>query len=148
VLYAGLPSSSLAPLQRVMNAAARFVANIGPRDHITDVMYQLHWLPIGQRITYKLCTVMHSAAYNITPEYITDILLPVSDVAGRSHLRSASNGDYVIPRTRTSVGSRAFSVAGPTAWNNLPQTLRDIESTDTFKKHLKTFLFRSYYDVL
>ena len=27
VLYAGLPSSSLAPLQRVMNAAARFVAN-------------------------------------------------------------------------------------------------------------------------
>jgi hypothetical protein len=145
VLYAGLPSSSLAPLQRVIHAAARFVANIGPRDHITEVMKQLHWLPIQQRITYKLCTLMHASVNNIAPDYITNILLPVSEVSGRSQLRSASNGLFVVPRTRTSIGSRAFSVAGPAAWNALPQPLRDIKSTDSFKNQLKTFLFKLHY---
>ena len=88
---------------------------------------------------------MHAAAYNTAPDYISNILTPVSDVAGRSQLRSASNRQYVVPRTRTNIGSRAFSVAGPIAWNNLPRTVRDIQSTDSFKRQLKTFLFRAHY---
>ena len=51
----GLPASTLAPLQRVINAAARLVAGLGPRDHVTHALYQqLHWLPIAQRIEYKI----------------------------------------------------------------------------------------------
>jgi len=34
-VLANLPDSALAPLQRVLHAAARFVAAIGPRDHMT-----------------------------------------------------------------------------------------------------------------
>ena len=34
-VYAGLPKSSIAPLQRVQNAAARLVLKLGPRDHVT-----------------------------------------------------------------------------------------------------------------
>ena len=56
VVLAGLPASSLAPLQRVLNAAARFVADLHPRDHVTGTLRDLHWLPIRTRITYKLCT--------------------------------------------------------------------------------------------
>jgi len=43
----GLPASTLAPLQRVINVAARLVAGLGPRDHVTHALYQLHWLPIA-----------------------------------------------------------------------------------------------------
>ena len=46
---------TLAPLRRVMNAAVRFVAGLGPRDHVTAAWRELHWLPIDQRIIYKLC---------------------------------------------------------------------------------------------
>ena len=59
-MLANLPDSALALLQRVLHAAARFVAAIGPRDHITPTLISLHWLPVRQRITYKLCTMMHS----------------------------------------------------------------------------------------
>ena len=43
-LLAGLPRSTIAPLQRVQNAAARLVLNLGFRDHVTPALQQLHWL--------------------------------------------------------------------------------------------------------
>ena len=54
-VLAGLPQSTIDPLQRVQNAAARLVAGTGTRDHITLVLRSLHWLPIKFRIIYKLC---------------------------------------------------------------------------------------------
>jgi len=56
---AGLPHTTLRPLQRTLNASTRLVANLGSRDHITPAMKELHWLPINQCITYKLCLMMH-----------------------------------------------------------------------------------------
>ena len=46
-------------------AAARFVADLGPRDHVTSTFILLHWLPMRQWITYKLCTMMHSVFYGL-----------------------------------------------------------------------------------
>jgi len=88
-VLANLPDSALSPLQRVLHAAARFVAAIGPRDHITPTLISLHWLPVRQRITYKLCTMMHSVFYGQAPSYISEIVTPVTHLPGRAHLRSA-----------------------------------------------------------
>jgi len=123
----------------------RFVASLGPRDHTSDAQRELHWLPIEQRITDKLCVLMHAVETGTTPEYISDMVKPVSVLEGRTHLRSATLGLYDIPRTRTHIGSKAFSVAGPTAWNSLPQSIRNIKSAFTFKHHLKTHLFKCAY---
>jgi len=60
--------------------------------------------------------------------------------------RSATNGDYIVPRTHCKLGKRAFSVAAPKAWNRLPTKLKTSTcSTDSFKHSLKTFLFQSAY---
>ena len=58
-------------------------------------------------------------------------------------LRSSSDTlSLQVPRTRLStVGSRAFSVFGPSTWNDLPLPLRQKPSLDSFKRNLKTFLF-------
>jgi len=38
-----------------------------------------------------------------------------------------------------------FAYAGPTSWNSLPDTLKNVDlSLQTFKRHLKTFFFSSY----
>ena len=58
-VLAGLPKSTLAPLQRVQNAAARLITGISIRDHVTPALQQLHWLPVPYRVTYKLCLLMH-----------------------------------------------------------------------------------------
>jgi len=49
---------------------------------------------------------------------------------------------YVVPRTHTGFGDRAFQVAGPRLWNSLPASLRQSDMTvSQFKKLLKTHLF-------
>ena len=49
---------------------------------------------------------------------------------------------YIVPRTsRIKFGNRAFSVAGPTVWNSLPESVRSAESLASFKRKLKTYLF-------
>ena len=45
-VLAGLPKSTIAPLQRVQNAAVRHITGIGQRDHVTPALQKLHWLPI------------------------------------------------------------------------------------------------------
>ena len=66
----------------------------------------------------------------------------VADVPGRQHLRSAGRHLMDVPRhRRTTFGRRAFSVADPTVWNSLPNTLREQSDEDSFKRQLKTFLF-------
>ena len=52
-----LPATTLAPLRRVMNAAIRFVAGLRPRGYVSSARRDLLWLPIEQRIVYKLCII-------------------------------------------------------------------------------------------
>ena len=42
----------------------------------------------------------------------------------KQHLRSATAGDLMVPRARTTTGQRSFAVNGPTVWNSLPAALR------------------------
>ena len=88
---------------------------------------------------------MHVSVHGAAPVYILNMLTSVTELPGRSHLRSAASGLYDVPRTRTKFGTRAFSVAGPTAWNALPLELRATADSACFRKKLKTFLFNQVY---
>ena len=144
-VLAGLPDATLAPLQHVLNAAARLVSNLSPHDHVSPALRQLHWLPIRQRIDFKLCVIVHQAVTSREPSYLRSLLTFVADRPGRVSLRSASRRDLDVPRTRLKFGERAFSVAAPLVWNRLPSDIRDISSASLFKKKLKTYLFSVAY---
>ena len=58
-MLAGLPKSTIVPLQRVQNSAARLIYGLKSRDHVKPAFRELHWLPVEQRIFYKLCLIMH-----------------------------------------------------------------------------------------
>ena len=53
-ILAGLPASTLAPLQKVINVAARLVLNLKPHDHITAALRALHWLPNAYKTENRL----------------------------------------------------------------------------------------------
>ena len=144
-VLAGLPAATLAPLQRVLHAVDRLVNDLRPHDHVTPTLMELHWLPLVQRIDYKLCLLVHKTFVGHAPIYLSDLLTTVVDVPSRSALRDASNGNLVVPRTRLKLGERAFSVAAPRAWNRLPTQLKLMRSTPVFKRALKTFLFQAAY---
>ena len=74
----------------------------------TPTLKELHWLPIKQRVDYKLCLLVHKVVVGHAPSYLTGMLTAVADVPSRSTLRAASNGDYVVPRTRLKFGERVL----------------------------------------
>jgi len=117
-------------------------------DHIiSDIWDQLHWLPIQQRLEYKVCLLIFKCLHQMAPVYLTEMNDPVSASTSQSHLRSAVRGDLVIPHSRTTTyGQRSFSASGPSLWNSLPLSVRDPSLTmKQFCTHLKTFLFRRAY---
>ena len=125
-------------LQSVLHAAARTIPGVREYDHITPTRRaELHWLPVMQRITFILCVTVYKALHGMTLIYIAEFCCPVAATHYRSRLRSATYGD-LVPRNRLELGKRAFAVAGPTAWNNLPLSVRLAPSITTFETALTT----------
>jgi len=95
-------------------------------------------------VQYKLCTLVHSCLYGVGPSYLAELVVPTSIASNRAGLRSAQSLSIAVPRTHSTLGDRAFSVAAPRAWNNLPPHIRHISSMDVFSKNLKSFLFHEH----
>ena len=60
LLY-GLPDCSLSRLQRILNTAARIHCKIPKFDQISKTLLDLHWLPIQQRILFKILILTYQA---------------------------------------------------------------------------------------
>lgn len=138
LLY-GLPDEQLNKLQRIQNTAARVICRARKYDSITPVLYDLHWLPVKQRIHYKILLLTYLTINGLAPPYMNDLIQKYHP--SRS-LRSGSLDQLHMPRFKLQTfGKRAFSIAAPALWNSLPIHLRKAPSVGYFKKHLKTLLF-------
>ena len=144
LLY-GLPDCLLRKLQLVQNQAAKLVARKRKQDHVTPILITLHWLPVQQRIYYKVLLLAYKCIHGLAPSYLCSLL---EEYQPARSLRSSSQ--YLLKEKKgrlKTYGDRAFSVAAPHLWNSLPVELRSCQSIDSFKRSLKTFLFKEAYNV-
>ena len=87
---------------------------------------------------------MHGTA----PKYLGP-LVRVADLPVRQALRSASTNRLVVPPYKLStIGSRAFPVAGPHLWNSLTEETTSASSLLTFRKRLKTISLGNLFHIL
>jgi len=84
---------------------------------------------------------IHSRIHGSAPTYLSR-LVRVADLPGRRSLHSARSSRLLVPSIRLStVGGRAFPVAGLSIWNNLPDTVTSAPTLCTFYQRLITYLF-------
>jgi len=95
LLY-GISDSLLQCLQSVQNVAAHLVTGTRRCDHITPVLRQLHWLPVRQRINFKIAGCVFQALTGQEPAYVADDCRLISDSDCR-RLRSSDIRTYVTP---------------------------------------------------
>ena len=133
----------LCRLQSVQNAAARLVTGARRCDHITPILRQLHWLPVRQRVLFKIAVLVFQCLAGQAPSYLSGDCQPVSDSRPR-RLRSSDSLSCVVRRAHNTYGDRCFATAGPWVWNSLPAELQQCSSLRQFKRCLKTFLFGSW----
>jgi len=95
LLY-GVGDGLLKKLQAVQNAAARVVTGTKKFDHITPVLRDLHWLPVRQRIKYKLAMTVYKCLGGLAPTWLTTVWQslpsPARDIFGPLAL-----GRYLYP---------------------------------------------------
>lgn len=133
ILY-GISECEIGRLQRLQNSCARLIYGRKKFDHVTDLFYKLHWLPVKQRIFYKALLFVFKIFLGIAPIYLINCLT-VTDIEDRVLL---------VPRTLTSYGDRAFTNYAPRLWNALPLYIRKSATISYFKSHLKHHLFSNY----
>ena len=126
-VFNNISAVGILPLQRVLHAAARVIVRKRKYDHITASMRDdLHWLPVRQRVEFKLCRLVYKCLNQSAPSYLATMYVNIDEMDGRSRLRSAAHGDLVKPTTRgRTYGQRSFAMAGPCIWNSLPSSLED-----------------------
>ena len=115
ILY-GCPENEIKKLQAIQNSAARLIKVKKKSDEITPILYDLHWLPIKERIVFKLLMFVYKILNNQAPMYLT--LLIDLYVPGRTGLRSANPDLLLLQRKDTNVtnktyGWRAFNICAP-----------------------------------
>ena len=133
ILY-GMPDTILSDLQRIQNTAARILTKCGDRNYPSiNLLKKLHWLPVRQRITYKILILTFKAYHKTAPQYICDlIIVRTYDRAVRSNNSFA----LVVPMIKLKhYGERSFE------WNKLDVEIRSLSNLETFKKKVKTYLF-------
>ena len=131
VLY-GLPKFLIEKLQRVQNFSAWLITGSYKYDHITPVLKSLHWLPVEQRIWYKIAVLGFKCVNGSAPGYLQNLV-------------ELYKLTLSIPKVRTLYGERSFRYHCAVEWNTLPYDIRSCESLDSFKAKLKTYLFSSAY---
>ena len=142
LLY-GLPKELLKKLQHVQNVAARIVTHTRKCDHITPVLCQLHWLPIEERIVFKILLLTFKCLNGLAPPYLCDL---IAKYVPRRNLRSINGHRLVdVGYKLTRYGSRSFSVASAKLWNALPLNIRSSDNLMQFKRNLKTHIFRKAF---
>ena len=147
LLY-GITDNLFRCVQAVQNAAARLITGVRRHEHITPVLKQLHWLPVRQRVHFKLAVTVFRALHGTAPSYLAEDCQLVASTDCRQ-LRSSTVNTCLVARTSTCLGDCSFSAAGPRLWNSLPTYLRQPDlSLGRFRRTLKTHLFPALSDYL
>ena len=140
-LYYGISKKNHKQLQKVQNSAARLVCNVGRRVSISEILHNLHWLPVDSRVIYKILLLTHKSLWGKCSSNLMNLV----------SFKNFSRSDDILlaaPNANTKYGKCAFSFISPTLWNALPSNIRGEENTDAFKKLLKTYLFMNKEELM
>ena len=147
-----LNTTATKTLQSVLHSAARLIMRKRKFERITLTFRDdLHWLPVRERIVFKLCSIIFKCRHQTALQYLQELCIPVTAIV---HVQVAaiyalllSHGDLQVLACRTSsFGPRSFAACAPKLWNSLPPSLRDPTlSLTLFCSRLNTHLFSLAY---
>ena len=140
-VLADLPTSTLAPLQRISKCCCPLSGRCYMA-HTCQRYYEAITLASDclSDSLQTLCAYVRRSQRS--QSFVSsDTTTPISSLAGHRQLRSAMTTEYDIPRTRTKFGDRAFSIAGPREWNALSADIRNITDLSSLKQAIETYFF-------
>ena len=143
----GISVSQLMTLQKLQNSAVRFIFNLKKREHIKPYLKKVHFLPVKERIDFKIALLTFKAINHCAPSYLKG-LISLKDPNASYSLRINLEPNILKPTKplhHFKLTESAFSIKAPQIWNSLPSNLRSEKCLSKFKSGLKTFMFQNAF---
>ena len=132
------------------NSLCRVVTRSSRYTHATPNLEKLHWLPVKYRVLFKIGLITYKVLKYGQPVYLKDKLHPYT--SSRNTRRSSPKYKFLqVPSFDSKIYkshkylTKSFSHHAPAFWNSLPVHVRTSPSVTSFRKHLKTHLFKSAF---
>ena len=136
VTWGSASATNIERISKLQKRAARIILRADYDTPSVDMFSQLGWLSFPDRLKNNKAVLTYRAINNLSPEYITQLLKPVSEVH-TLNLRSSENGSLYAPKARIALFDGSFLCSAPRLWNALSQTVKTSGSLSTFKQSLK-----------
>ena len=91
---------------------------------------------------YHTSLMVYKTLNGLAPEYLQNLFTKTSEMHSRN-LQSVENDDLRVPFARTNYFLKSFSVEGSKQWNSLPTELRQIQTLQSFKSALRSYLLNT-----
>ena len=137
ILY-GINRDVINRLQKVQNAAARLIYKLPKRSSVSEIIRELHWLRVDERIVYKILVLVFKHFCCISPGNLHKLL----------HIDDAETRHLKLEHFTSRKGRRSFSYVAPRFWNKLPIALRTLTDVAKFKKQLKYNIFNNIGNIM
>ena len=118
----------------MFNRAARCIVGVNRRARITPILIRFHWLPVKARIMYKYCILVFKVIKTGKPKYLASLLEHHSAETGVATRNQQNPHRLNEPRVNNKWGKRSFYYNAPRMFNRLPNSLKDIQNEERFKK--------------
>ena len=127
-------------LEKVQRRAARFVTNsYDNKINCNNILKNLNWKPLIERRAHSKVTNIFKAKNNLLKIPMSHLLL------NKNNTRASSNGNYAIPRSRTTVHLHSFFPSTVRLWNAIPGPIQNSTSVEAFKTSIQSLKFRCIY---
>ncbi|MCG8110902.1 MAG: reverse transcriptase family protein, partial [Candidatus Thiodiazotropha taylori] len=100
ITWGSTSNSNLDRLTKLQKRAARIMLKTDISTPSSQMFRELKWSPVSERIKYNKAVYTYKALNNLTPDYISTLLKPLSETHALN-LRSSVNGTLYIPFART-----------------------------------------------
>ena len=93
-----------------------------------EKLRSLNILPLEKHFQFNKTLLIHKVYNEKTPSYLNTLIVKATERYDSKNL--------ILPNTRIDLYKASFSFSGALAWNNLPDSLKTISSTNVFKKQV------------
>ena len=122
-------------IQIMQNKCTRFCLKSDKMHHISEEEFKLiNWLPTSKRTDQCINTITCNFVNNTCPYYVNEIFkfAPHCSIGTRNNFSKLKNHFR-----ETNMGQKAISYIGPSIWNSLPDSIKTVNSLNTFKHVVK-----------
>ena len=137
-LLRGAPASTIDKLQRVQNTLTRVVTQSTRQTPSKPLLQSLHWLPVRERIDFKVALLAYKVQTTSTPPYLDSLLhRHISTRSLRSPTRRDSSSREHALNSLDAIFLLLLHPFGTTSQT----TFDSVKLSQTFEKHLKSHYF-------